>query len=119
MNTDNAMTSCMIFSCGRLITVKPIRLAGTCNRYSNSAMPGGLDVQVLDANGDVVAYTAGIGRMMTGGTPPEGTQVTARAAIKVNGEVVGQALVVQSAPGGTLTERDVWFQRTSPRGLTL
>src|SRR5690349_945685 len=33
------MTSCMIFSCERFSTVLPMRLAGTCRVYSNSAMP--------------------------------------------------------------------------------
>src|SRR5690606_29736848 len=33
------MTSCMILSCGIVKIVKPMRLAGTCSRYSNSAIP--------------------------------------------------------------------------------
>src|SRR5690606_12625561 len=33
------MTSCRILSWDRLNTVYPARLAGTCSRYSNSAMP--------------------------------------------------------------------------------
>lgn len=33
------MTSWMIFSWARLRTVKPMRLAGTCKRYSNKAIP--------------------------------------------------------------------------------
>src|SRR6185369_1623671 len=35
----SVMTSCMILSCPSDSTVYPIRLAGTCSRYSNSAMP--------------------------------------------------------------------------------
>src|SRR5574339_163232 len=38
-NTASVMTSCRILSWARLMAVKPMRLAGTCKRYSNSAMP--------------------------------------------------------------------------------
>src|ERR1700682_5499691 len=38
-NTTSVIASCRILSCGRFISVKPIRFAGTCSRYSNSAMP--------------------------------------------------------------------------------
>src|SRR5436305_15207339 len=38
-NTHNVMTSCTIFSCARERVVDPMRLPGTCRRYSNSAMP--------------------------------------------------------------------------------
>jgi len=75
---------------------------------------------VLDADGEVVAYSQGrMGGMMTDGTPPDATQVTARSDIVVDGEVVGEALVVQTAMGSLLTERDRWFQATSLRGLAL
>ena len=47
-----------------------------------------------------------MGRMMTGGTPPPVPRSPPAADIVVDGEVVGEALVVQSAPGGLLTERD-------------
>src|SRR5260221_14581009 len=33
------MTSCMILSCDKVRVEKPARLAGTCSRYSNSAIP--------------------------------------------------------------------------------
>jgi signal transduction histidine kinase len=79
-----------------------------------------LSIQVLDAEGDLVAYTADRqGRMTMGGTPPREMQVTARADIVVAGEIVGEALVTQNAPGGLLTERDVWFQQVSIRGLAV
>ncbi|MBN2847994.1 MAG: HAMP domain-containing protein [Coriobacteriia bacterium] len=89
--------------------------------FVHIGMAPDLSVQVLDADGNLVAYTADrMGRMMTGGeTPPSETQVTARVDIVVEGEVVGEALVSQNAPGGLLTERDVWFQRTSLRALGL
>jgi len=89
--------------------------------FVHIGMAPDLTVQVLDADGNLVAYTADrMGRMMTGGdTPPSETQVTARVDIVVDGEVVGEALVSQNAPGGLLTERDVWFQRTSLRALGL
>jgi signal transduction histidine kinase len=88
--------------------------------FAHLGMTGDMSVQVLDADGELVAYTVGrMGRMMTGGTPPEATQVTARADIIVGGEVVGEALVVQNAVGGVLTARDVWFRQTSLRGLAL
>src|SRR3982750_4648763 len=38
-NTHSVITSCTIFSCASDSAVKPIRFAGTCSRYSNSAMP--------------------------------------------------------------------------------
>ena len=39
-NTARVMTSCVIFSCARLMPpAKPMRLAGTISRYSNRAMP--------------------------------------------------------------------------------
>src|SRR5688572_3211678 len=38
-NTASVITSCMIFSCASDSSVKPMRLAGTCSRYSKSAMP--------------------------------------------------------------------------------
>jgi len=89
-------------------------------QFAHLGLPGDMDVQVLNAEGDLIAYTQGrMGRMMTGGTPPAGTEVTARTDIEVDGEVVGEVLVVQTAPGGLLTERDVWFRRTSLRGLAL
>jgi signal transduction histidine kinase len=83
-------------------------------------LTGNYSVQVLDADGDLVAYSQdAMGRMMTGGTPPGDTEVTARSDIVVDDEVVGQALVVQTTPGGVMTERDVWFRQASLRGLGL
>src|SRR5574341_1458613 len=37
-NTDNVTTSWMIFNCGRVNAVMPMRLAGTWIKYSNNAM---------------------------------------------------------------------------------
>lgn len=89
-------------------------------QFAHLGIPGDLSVQVLDADGTLIAYTQGrMGRMMTGGAPPEATEVTARADIVVDDNVVGEALVVQTAMGGLLTERDLWFRRTSLRGLAL
>lgn len=79
-----------------------------------------LSVQILDADGNLIAYTVDrMGRMRMGGTPPEGTQVNARAEIVVAGEVVGEVLVAQNTPGGLLTERDIWFRRVSLVGLAV
>jgi signal transduction histidine kinase len=89
-------------------------------QFAHLGISGDLSVQVLDAEGNLVAYTQGrMGRMMTGGTPPEGTEVTARAPIVVRGDVVGEARVVQSTPGALLTQRDLSFRLTSLRGLGL
>ena len=75
---------------------------------------------VLDTDGQVVAYSQGrMGGMMTDGTPPDANAVTARSDIVVGDEVVGEALVVQTAMGGLFTERDRGFQATSLRGLAL
>lgn len=83
-------------------------------------LTGDYSVQILDSEGDLVAYTQDrMGRMMTGGTPADDAEVTARADIVVDGEVVGQALVVRATPGGPLTERDVLFRAASLRGLAL
>src|SRR5688572_11169141 len=38
-NTASVITSCMILSWASDISVKPMRLAGTCSRYSKRAMP--------------------------------------------------------------------------------
>src|ERR1041384_3471415 len=38
-NTASVIASCMILSCGSVSAVKPMRLAGTCSRYSKRAMP--------------------------------------------------------------------------------
>src|SRR5678815_3711229 len=38
-NTASVITSCRILSCASDITVKPTRFAGTCSRYSKSAIP--------------------------------------------------------------------------------
>lgn len=81
---------------------------------------GDLSVQILDAKGNVVAYSQGrMGQMQMGGSAPSDQQVTARADIVVNGKTVGQARVVQNTPGGILTTRDVVFRRTSQNGLAL
>ncbi|MRS12486.1 MAG: HAMP domain-containing protein [Actinobacteria bacterium] len=89
-------------------------------QFAHMGIGGDYSVQVLDTYGNVIAYTQGrTGPMMVGGTPPQGTEVTARTDIVVHGEKVGEALVVQNAPGGIITERDRWFRRTSLRGLTL
>lgn len=83
-------------------------------------LTGDYSVQVLDTEGNLVAYTQDrMGRMMTGGAPAGDAEVTARADIVVGGEIVGEALVVRTAPGGLLSERDVWFQAASLRGLAL
>src|SRR5258705_9520564 len=38
-NTLSVMTSCSIFNCGKVSLLNPIRLAGTCSRYSKNAIP--------------------------------------------------------------------------------
>lgn len=82
---------------------------------------GGLDVRVLDADGNVVAYTTGpTGTFRTEGDPEGGVDVTARADVVVDGRVVGRVLVTQPAhAGGQFTERDQWFRRSSILGLVL
>ena len=73
-----------------------------------------LSIRILDADGELIAYTADrMGRMTMEGAPPAGAQITARADIVVGGEIVGEALVAQDAPGGLLTERDIHFRRAS------
>src|SRR5271169_1217508 len=37
-NTESVTTSCKIFNCGNVISVYPMRLAGTWNIYSTEAM---------------------------------------------------------------------------------
>ena len=37
--TDRVITFCMVFNCAALNYPCPVRLAGTCNIYSNSAIP--------------------------------------------------------------------------------
>ncbi len=38
-NTLSVITSCSILSCGSVSLPKPMRLAGTCSRYSKNAIP--------------------------------------------------------------------------------
>jgi hypothetical protein len=38
-NTTSVITSWRIFSCGSVMTLKPIRFAGTCSWYSKNATP--------------------------------------------------------------------------------
>ncbi len=85
------------------------------------AMVGDLQVHILDQDGGLVAYTAGRAGMMMGGEDPRGdvTEVSARADVVVDGEVVGEVVVAQNVPGGMLTERDIWFRRVSIAGLVL
>lgn len=86
-------------------------------QFAHMGLPGDLYVQVLDNDGNVVAYTQGpMGGMMTGGTPPGGVEVSARASVVVDGKRVGEARVMQSSDTA-LTPRDLWFRRTSIRGL--
>lgn len=88
--------------------------------FVHLGMTPDLNIQVLDAEGQLIAYTTDrMGGMATGDDPPEGIQVTARADIVAGGVRVGEALVSQVAPGGLLTERDIWFQRVSLRALAL
>lgn len=88
--------------------------------FVHFGMAQDLNIQVLDADGQLIAYTTDrTGGMATGSDPPEGIQVTARADIVAGGVRVGEALVSQVAPGGLLTERDIWFQRVSLRALAL
>ena len=100
--------------------------AGSWERVSffelaHFGMLGGLDVRVLDAEGDLVAYTTGpTGGFSTDGDPEEGVDVTARAEIVVGGTAVGEILVTQPAAAGEkFTERDQWFRRSSILGLML
>lgn len=91
----------------------------TFMEFSHFGMMGNLKLQVLDAEGNVIAYTTGPMGGFRMGSAPEGEQVTARADIVVDGERVGEVRVAQNAPGGLLTERDLWFRRTSLAGLAL
>jgi signal transduction histidine kinase len=79
---------------------------------------GDLGVQVLDAEGELVAYTIDhFGRMTMGDDASSSGEVTARADVIVDGVRVGEVLVTQAEPGGLLTERDIWFRQTSLVGL--
>jgi len=79
-----------------------------------------LRLQVLDADGNVIAYTTDrMGEMATGGTAPQGEEIRAQSAIVVDGRTVGSVLVKQDPAVGLLTDRDRWFRRVSLTGLGL
>lgn len=87
-------------------------------QFAHMGLPGDMQVQVLDADGNLVAYTQGrMGGMMTGGRPSNANQVSARADIVAGDRVVGQALVMQPSARSMLTERDAWLRAASLRGL--
>lgn len=77
-----------------------------------------LRIEVLDADGDLVAHTVAPG----GGAAEdeavrEWGEVTAEADIMAADEVVGTVVVTQRTRGGIFTERDAWFRKVSLLGL--
>ncbi len=93
--------------------------AVTFVELAHFGMLGDARVQVLDAEGNLIAWSRGaMGRTMMGGSPLEGAQVTAESVIMVDGELVGRVSVAQLRPGGMYSERDERFQRASLVGLT-
>lgn len=74
-----------------------------------------LQVELVDAEGNLVAHT--VEGTVAEGSGDRFTEVSAKADIVVNGEVVGTALVTQRTRGGIFTERDAWFRKVSLWGL--
>ncbi|MHB1323366.1 MAG: sensor histidine kinase [Coriobacteriia bacterium] len=89
-------------------------------QFMHFGMAADITMQIVDADGDLIAYTAGhMGRMMTEGAPPRGAEVVARADIMARGVVVGEVQVLQQPADTLLTERDVRFRRGSLWGLAV
>lgn len=89
-------------------------------QFTHFGMATDMSMQIVDAEGSLIAYTAGrMGRMMTEGAPPQGARVIARSLIVANGEAVGEVQVLQRSADTLLTERDLRFRRASIWGLTV
>jgi len=107
------------------VVARSYQLAGGWDRVdlmelAHFGMLYDLRLQVLDADGDVVAYTTDqAGEMKTGGTAPSGEEIRAQAPVVVNGIRVGSVLVKQDSAADLLTDRDRWFRRVSLAGLAL
>ena len=107
------------------VVARSYELAGSWNtvdliELAHFGMLNDLRLQVLDADGDLIAYTTGqVGEMRTGGTAPEGEEVMAQAPVVVDGMTVGAVLVKQDPAEGLLTDRDRWFRRVSIAGLAI
>lgn len=88
--------------------------------FTHFGMAADMSMQIVDADGNLIAYTAGrMGRMMTEGAPPQGARVVASSDILARGEVVGEVQVLQRAADTLLTQRDLRFRRASILGLSL
>lgn len=79
-----------------------------------------LNVQVFDADGDLVGYVQkpGSDQAQDVQTITIG-EVSATAPIVVDTETVGEVRVASTAPGGLLTDRDIRFRAATFRGLTV
>jgi len=78
------------------------------------------EIQVVDADGTLVMSTTGHGDHVTlGGTPPDLDETAASAEVVAGGTVIGEVRVTQTVAAGFMTERDLWFQASSLRGLAL
>ncbi|MHB1135772.1 MAG: sensor histidine kinase [Coriobacteriia bacterium] len=76
-----------------------------------------LRIEVLDAEGALIAHTVAPGGTAEDEMTYEWGEVSASADIVVDDQVVGTALVTQRTRGGIFTERDAWFRRVSLMGL--
>jgi len=107
------------------VVSRSYELAGSWNgvdltELAHFGMLYDLRLQVLDADGNVIAYTTDrMGEMATGGTAPAGEEIRAQSPIVVGGLTVGSVLVKQDPAVGLLTDRDRWFRRVSLTGLGL
>lgn len=79
-----------------------------------------LNVQVFNAEGDLVGYVQKPGEQPEQNVPRIIIgEVSATAAITVDGESVGEVRVASTEPGGLLTERDIRFREATFRGMWL
>lgn len=86
----------------------------TLVQFTHFGMAAQMKMQIVDADGTVIAYTVGrMGRMMNQGPPPQDLEVSARADIEANGEVVGEIQVLKDPAEAQLTDRDITFRRAS------
>lgn len=76
-----------------------------------------LRIEVLDAEGELVAHTVAPGGATEDETVHEWGEVSAEADIVAADEVVGTVTVTQRTRGGIFTERDAWFRKVSLMGL--
>lgn len=91
----------------------------TIAQFTHFGMAAGMDVQIVDTNGNVIAYSGRMGRMMGEESRQSDAEISASAEIKSSGQVVGEVQVLRNPAETMLTARDVQFRRASLLALAV